>query len=119
MRSRVLRAVRRVSLVDAIFRLAGLVLAATGLAHLVLPGPFARISEPIFPENTKEWVRVNGLSETAIGVALAGRRTRLFGFIGMVVYLVHLAERAVASTARWFRSPDPEEYVAHGKATDE
>lgn len=120
MRSRILRAVRRVSVVDAIFRLIGLVLVATGLAHLVLPRLFARITAPVFPENTTAWVRVNGLSEAAIGVALAGRRTRLSGLIGSIVYLLHLTDHAIAAVLRWVRSPDRgESRRPNGKETDE
>ncbi|GAC58084.1 hypothetical protein GOHSU_30_00080 [Gordonia hirsuta DSM 44140 = NBRC 16056] len=116
MRRGILRAVRRVSVVDVFFRVIGLGLAATGLAHLAFTGLFARISAPVFPENTKAWVRVNGLSEAAIGAALAGRRTRLAGLIGGLVYLAHLADHVVAAVLRWVRSPDRGESVTHGES---
>ncbi|PXW35460.1 hypothetical protein [Nocardia sp. 348MFTsu5.1] len=74
---------------------AGLGLAATGIAHFVSPKLFEPITKPAFPENTTRWTYTNGASETLIGLAIANKRTRRFGYIGLVGYLGFLASRVI------------------------
>lgn len=78
---------------DVLARVSGIVLAASGLAHLVAPRPFVLISKPFFPEKTEKWVVINGLSEAAIGLALIERRSRSVGVVALLAYGVYLAER--------------------------
>ncbi|MEO5876024.1 MAG: hypothetical protein ABIS86_09335 [Streptosporangiaceae bacterium] len=79
------------------FRTAGILLAVTGVAHLVTPKPFEMITKPLFPENTAAWVRRNGLTELVLGVAVAVPQTRRAGLAGFGVYSGWLGRRAVAS----------------------
>lgn len=73
------------------FELAGIGLAATGIAHFIAPGLFKAITKPAFPEDTDKWIMRNGASETAIGAAIALRSTRKLGFVGLGVYGAWLA----------------------------
>ncbi|GAA2728749.1 hypothetical protein [Actinocorallia aurantiaca] len=74
-------------------RNAGLVLAVTGLAHLVAPKPFELITKPLFPEDTGDWVQRNGVTELALGAAIAVPQTRRIGLAGLTVYVSWLAKR--------------------------
>lgn len=74
--------------------LSGLGLAATGIAHFVAPQLFKPITAPVFPENTDEWIKRNGASETVIGFAIASPATRRLGFLGLMVYGAFLGSRA-------------------------
>lgn len=75
-------------------RIGGGGLAATGLLHFVAPQLFVPITRPAFPEQTERFVTVNGTLETLIGTALVAKRTRTFGFIGLLVYVGYLAFNA-------------------------
>lgn len=75
-------------------RIGGAGLAATGLLHFVAPQLFVPITRPAFPEQTERFVTVNGTLETLLGTALVARRTRTFGFIGLLVYVGYLAFNA-------------------------
>lgn len=97
MLTRVRRFIAAVDPIGLAFRGAGVSLTASGLAHFVAPRPFEFISKPVFPEDTEKWVRINGASETAIGLAMLERRTRVLGVIGSLVYVVYLGDRAVAA----------------------
>ncbi|GAA0958684.1 hypothetical protein [Actinocorallia libanotica] len=76
-------------------RNAGIVLAVTGLAHLVAPKPFELITRPLFPEGTGDWVQRNGVTELALGTAIAVPQTRKVGLAGLAVYASWLAKRGV------------------------
>jgi uncharacterized membrane protein len=76
-------------------KLTGLALAGTGLAHFVRPQLFEPITVATFPQNTRRHVYTNGSIETAIGLALAGRRTRKFGLAGLLGYAAYLAGNTV------------------------
>lgn len=79
--------------------IAGLGLAATGVAHFVAPQLFMGITKPVFPENTSTWVKRNGASELAIGLAIAVPVTRKLGLAGLTAYGAHLGRRAVAAAS--------------------
>lgn len=79
------------------FRSTGVTVAATGIAHFVAPRPFVALTKPMFTEDTEKWVQVNGATETAIGLALVDRRTRLYGLIGLLAYSAYLGDRAYAA----------------------
>lgn len=93
----------RLDLVDRGFRTFGVASAASGVAHFIAPSPFMAISKPIFPDDTAKWVKVNGASEAVVGLALIDRRTRAFGVVGLLVYGVHLGDRAGAALLRYAR----------------
>ncbi|BBZ62835.1 hypothetical protein [Mycolicibacterium monacense] len=76
-------------------KLTGLAIAGTGLAHFVRPQVFEPITVAAFPQNTRRHIYTNGSLETAIGLALAGRRTRKFGLAGLLGYAVYLAGNTV------------------------
>ncbi len=57
----------------ALLRAAGIVLAATGAAHFAAPKAFEPISRLPFPQDTQAWIKRNGATELALGVALAVR----------------------------------------------
>lgn len=85
---------------SVVFRLAGIAFAGSGAAHFVAPKLFIVISRAFFPDNTAKWVQVNGASEFAIGLAIAKRRTRIVGAIGLVAYLIYLGDRVIAYGTR-------------------
>jgi hypothetical protein len=44
-----------------------------------------------FPENTDEWIVRNGAIETAVGISIAGAKTRKLGFLSLGGYVGWLA----------------------------
>ncbi|KUH82076.1 MULTISPECIES: hypothetical protein [unclassified Mycobacterium] len=71
--------------------LAGLGVAATGLAHFAKPELFESVTVQAFPDNTREYIYLNGAIETALGLGLAIRKTRKLALVGAVGYLAYLA----------------------------
>jgi len=65
----------------------GLGLAATGIAHFVAPDAFVGITKSAFPNDTEEWVKRNGATETALGVAILLPKTRKLGVLGLLGYV--------------------------------
>lgn len=104
--NRTRRVIARLDLVDRSFRAFGIASASSGFAHFVAPKPFIAISAPIFPEDTEKWVKINGASEAAIGLALLDRRTRPFGVIGLLAYGAYLGERAGSAVLRYARDDE-------------
>jgi len=78
----------------ALLRTAGIALAATGLAHFAAPKAFEPISKLAFPNDTDAWIKRNGATELALGVALAVDKTRKAGLVGTAVYTAWLGARA-------------------------
>lgn len=74
---------------------AGLALTGTGLAHFVAPQLFEGLTESAFPDNTRQYVYINGGIETAVGLGLAARHTRKLGAIGLVGYLIYLVGNVI------------------------
>lgn len=62
----------------------GVLVAATGAAHFVVPDVFEEITQVAFPKDTKEWVKRNGAAEVAIGAAMALTPTRKFGVLALL-----------------------------------
>lgn len=79
---------------DGWTRIAGAGLAGTGLLHFAAPKLFVPLTRTAFPEQTERFVTVNGTLETLVGTALLAKRTRTFGFIGLLVYLLYLGTNA-------------------------
>lgn len=79
------------------FRVGGVMLASSGFAHFVAPRSFGAISKPVFPDDTGKWVKINGASEAAIGLALMRRQTRVVGIVSSLVYVAYLGDRAVTA----------------------
>jgi len=77
--------------------LTGLAVAGTGLAHFANPKAFEPVTVAAFPNNTRRHVYTNGSIETAIGLALAGSRTRRLGLAGLLGYAAYLAGNTVRS----------------------
>ena len=71
-------------------KIAGLAVAAAGLAHFVRPQLFEPISKPLFPHNTRQHIYTNGSIETALGVGLLFPKTRKLAAIGGLGYLAYL-----------------------------
>ena len=83
---------------DAVLpRVAGFGLAATGLAHFVSPRAFEPTTKLVFPENTTQWTYSNGATETLVGLAIANKRTRKIGYVGLVAYIGFLASRVLTA----------------------
>lgn len=81
---------------DAVLpRVAGLGLAATGVAHFITPKTFEPITKPAFPEDTTKWTYTNGATETLVGLAIANKRTRKLGYLGLIGYIGFLASRVL------------------------
>ena len=76
-------------------KLIGLGVAGTGLAHFVVPQAFESLVKPAFPENTREWIYANGACETLIGLAISDSRSRVYGWVGLAVYVGFLGSRVV------------------------
>ncbi|MFM8598773.1 MAG: hypothetical protein ACKOB8_07160 [Mycobacterium sp.] len=76
---------------------AGAALAATGLAHFAKPELFEPITAPVFPDNTRRHIYLNGGIETALGVGLVVPQTRKIAVAGALGYLGYLALAAVRS----------------------
>ncbi|MFC9973295.1 hypothetical protein ACFVH6_20620 [Spirillospora sp. NPDC127200] len=77
----------------ALLRAAGLALAATGAAHFAAPQMFEPISKLAFPQDTAAWIKRNGATELALGLALTTEKTRKAGLIGTAVYTAWLGAR--------------------------
>ena len=65
----------------------GLALAASGIAHFAAPDAFVGITKSAFPSDTEEWVKRNGATETALGLALLLPKTRKLGKLGLLGYV--------------------------------
>jgi uncharacterized membrane protein len=75
----------------------GVLVAATGAAHFIVPDVFKQITAPYFPEDTAQWVQRNGATELGLGFALVLKPTRKLGFLGLLGYLGFLGSRIAAS----------------------
>jgi uncharacterized membrane protein len=76
-------------------RLFGLLLAGSGVAHFAAPALFEPVTKVAFPEDTEQWTYRNGATEVAIGLALAGKRTRKLGTVGLLGYVGFLGSRVL------------------------
>ncbi|CAN5826969.1 membrane protein [soil metagenome] len=72
----------------------GIVLAATGLSHFVKPELFESATKPAFPNNTTQFIYINGGIETAIGLAMLSPKTRRLALGGGLAYVVYLGANA-------------------------
>ncbi|WP_026413547.1 hypothetical protein [Actinomadura oligospora] len=77
----------------ALLRKAGIALAATGAAHFAAPKMFEPISRAGFPRDTQAWIKRNGATEVALGLALTTKRTRKIGAVGVAAYFGWLGAR--------------------------
>lgn len=73
----------------------GFLIAGTGAAHFAVPDAFEEVTKVAFPDNTAEWVKRNGASETAIGLAMMLPATRKLGVLGLLGYTGWLGYNAV------------------------
>ena len=62
----------------------GLLVTALGAAHFAAPEAFEEVTKVAFPENTEEWVKRNGATEAAIGVAMMLKPPRKLGVLGLL-----------------------------------
>jgi uncharacterized membrane protein len=74
---------------------AGIALAATGLSHFVKPDLFVSATAAAFPNNTRQYIYLNGGIETAIGLALIKPETRKLAGIGGLAYVTYLGVNAL------------------------
>lgn len=70
---------------------AGLGLAATGLAHFVKPQLFESMTVQAFPDNSRQHLYINGGIETALGLGWAVPQTRKVALVATLGYLAYLA----------------------------
>ena len=75
---------------EGLIKLAGAVVAATGLSHFVRPELYESVSAQAFPANTLQHTYINGGIETAIGVALVVPKTRKLAVAGLLAYGAYL-----------------------------
>jgi uncharacterized membrane protein len=73
----------------------GFVVAALGAAHFAAPGRFEELTKQAFPVDTAQWVRRNGATEAAIGVAMMLKPTRKLGLLALLGYTGWLGYNAV------------------------
>jgi uncharacterized membrane protein len=71
--------------------LAGLGIAAVGLAHFVKPDAFESATAMAFPENTEDHIYIDGAAETLLGLGLVLPRTRKLAVLGLLGYGGYLA----------------------------
>ncbi|WP_040004424.1 membrane protein [Gordonia alkanivorans] len=76
-------------------RVFGLVLAGVGIAHWLRPAAFDDLTSRAFPTDTRRWTLRNGTTEALLGVAIASRRLRPVGLVGLLGYVAFLAWRGV------------------------
>lgn len=67
-------------------KLFGIGTALVGIAHFIVPDQFRSMTRIAFPNNTDEAIKQNGAIETALGAAIALRKTRKLGFVGLLAY---------------------------------
>lgn len=79
-------------------QIAGLALAATGLAHFVRPELFEPLTARAFPNDTLRHTYIDGGIETAIGVAMVVPKTRKLAIAGLVGYGAYLAAGVARSS---------------------
>jgi len=75
----------------------GFLLAATGVAHFVVPDAFEGITKAAFPKDTAAWVQRNGATEIAIGTALMLKPSRKLGLLGLLGYAGWLGYNAATA----------------------
>jgi uncharacterized membrane protein len=75
--------------------LVGLAIVASGLAHFISPQLIEPAAKPMFPNNTRRYVYVNGVLETALGLGLWARRSRRAAAVGLIGYAIYIAGNAV------------------------
>ena len=73
----------------------GLAIAGSGLAHFISPQLIEPATKPLFPNNTRRHVYVNGGLETALGLGLWARRSRSVAAVGLIGYAIYIAGNAV------------------------
>ncbi|GAB08473.1 hypothetical protein GOARA_012_00230 [Gordonia araii NBRC 100433] len=78
------------------FQVAGGVIAVSGLAHFAVPRLFHWLTRWLFGDETEKQVRINGAAETAVGLAIANRHTRVAGLAGLAAYCVYLGDKIIA-----------------------
>lgn len=74
---------------------AGLVLAATGVSHFVVPQFYESFTKPAFPTNTRQHVYIDGAIETAVGLGFAAQKTRKLAVLGLIGYLIYMGANIV------------------------
>ena len=74
---------------------AGLTLAATGVAHFVRPELFEGITKAAFPTDTARFLKINGGLETALGLGVAIPKTRKLALVGLLGYGGYLAVNVI------------------------
>ena len=74
-----------------ILPLAGLGIAAVGLAHFVKPDAFESATAMAFPENTEDHIYIDGAAETLLGLGLVLPQTRRLAVLGLLGYGGYLA----------------------------
>jgi uncharacterized membrane protein len=73
----------------------GLAIVGSGLAHFIGPQLIEPATKPLFPNNTRRHVYVNGGLEIALGLGLWARRSRRMAAVGLIGYAIYIASNAV------------------------
>ncbi len=79
-------------------RYLGLVIAGLGLAHFTNPNLFDPLTSQAFSNRTRQHTYIDGAVEAALGLGLAGRRTRRLATLGSMGYLTYLGRNVVRKT---------------------
>lgn len=67
-------------------KLFGIGTALVGIAHFIVPDQFRALTSVAFPDNTDQAIQQNGAIETVVGAAIACKKTRKLGVIGLLAY---------------------------------
>jgi uncharacterized membrane protein len=94
--------------------LAGL-LAAAGVTHFVVPGPYDAIVPRRLPGSPRTWTYVSGVAELAVAAAVAGRRTRRVGGLAAAALFVGVFPANVQMAVDWRRRAAPLRAIAYGR----
>lgn len=76
-------------------RIAGLVLAASGVAHFASPTVFDPMTSQAFPRRTRQHTYIDGGLEAALGLGLLIRPARKFALGGLAAYAAYLGGNVV------------------------
>lgn len=79
-------------------RVAGVLLAGVGVAHLANPQLFTSLTRRALPRRTRRYVYLNGVAATAVGLGIRRPRTRALATIAGVGYAAHLSGRASSAS---------------------
>lgn len=94
--------------------LAGL-LAAAGVAHFAVPGPFDAVVPRALPGSPRAWTRASGAVELVLAAGLAVPRTRRLSARASALLFVGVFPANVKMAYDWRDRPAPARALAYGR----